>query len=134
MSTAKKLDSFGITIMDGPFCSLMPKGISPDQFILYHVKHSVLETHVGDKNIPWMPIKGFPDLDIIEQSKQFFPILNHMELIDSWITTRIVLPQQEIDDARPTLTIQHGNGIYSLFSGKLTTCVAAAKDLLKLIQ
>ena len=134
LNTQKKMDSLGITIMDGPFCSLMPKGIQPSQFILYHVKHSVLETHVGNKNIPWMPIRGFPDLDIIEQSKQFFPILEHMELIDSWITTRIVLPQQEIDDARPTLTIKHGNGIYSLFSGKLTTCVAAAKELLRLIQ
>lgn len=134
LSTQKQFNSFGITIMDGPFCSLMPKGISPNQFILYHVKHSVLETHVGDKNIPWMPIKGFPDLDILEHSKQFFPLLDDMELIDSWITTRIVLPQQEIDDARPTLTIQHGNSIYSLFSGKLTTCVSAAKDLLKLIQ
>ncbi len=130
MQTTKPVGSFGVTIVDGPFCSLMPRGISPDQFILYHVKHSVIETHVGDRNIAWSPIVGFPDLDIIEQSKLFFPVLNTMQICDSWITTRIVLPRQEIDDARPTLTIDHGDRIYSLFSGKLTTCVSAAKDLL----
>ncbi len=126
----KPVGSFGVTIMDGPFCSLMPRGMSPDQFILYHVKYSVLETHVGDSNIPWSPIVGFPDLNIIEYSKKFFPVLESMKICDSWITTRIVLPKQEVDDARPTLTIDHGNRIYSLFSGKLTTCVSAAKDLL----
>jgi hypothetical protein len=123
-------ESFGVTVMDGPFCSLMPRGLSKEQFILYHVKHSVIETHVGERNIEWSAIKGFPELDIIEQSKAFFPVLNKMKIADSWITTRIVLPQQEVDDARPTFAIDHGDRIYSLFSGKLTTCVSAAKDLL----
>lgn len=130
LQTSRSVGSFGVTIMDGPFCSLMPKGISPDQFILYHVKHSIIETHVGDRNVEWSPIVGFPDLEIIEYSKNFFPILEKMNICDSWITTRIVLPMQEIDDARPTLTIDHGNRIFSLFSGKLTTCVSAAKSLL----
>ncbi len=134
LQISKRIESFGVTIMDGPFCSLMPKGISPDQFILYHVKHSVIETHLGERNTEWSPIVGFPDLGIIEHSKQFFPILESMQICDSWITTRIVLPKQEVDDARPTLTIEHGNRIYSLFSGKLTTCVSAAKDLLGRIK
>lgn len=126
--------SFGVTIMDGPFCSLMPRGTSKEQFILYHVRHSVIETHVGNRNIDWSSIIGFPELDIIEQSKLFFPILDSMKICDSWITTRIVLPQQEVDDARPTFAIDHGDRIYSLFSGKLTTCVSAAKDLLSKIS
>ena len=130
LQISKPVASFGVTIMDGPFCSLMPKGISPDQFILYHVRHSVLQTHVGDRNKPWSPIEGFPDLGIIGYSKEYFPILDKMKICDSWITTRIILPKQEIDDARPTLTIDHGCNIFSLFSGKLTTCVSAAKDLL----
>lgn len=134
LQTKKPLEAFGVTIMDGPFCSLMPKGLSSDQFILYHVKHSVLETHVGTENVPWSPITDFPDLNIIEKSKQYFPILDSMSIYDSWTTTRIVLPKQEIDDARPTLTIVHGDHVYSLFSGKLTTCVSAAKDLLEKIQ
>lgn len=130
LTLSDTVSPFGVTIMDGPFCSLMPRGVSKDQFILYHVKHSVIETHVGDRNVEWSPIEGFPDLDIIERSKIFFPILDKMKICDSWITTRIVLPRQEIDDARPTLILDHGDNIFSLFSGKLTTCVYAAKELL----
>jgi glycine/D-amino acid oxidase-like deaminating enzyme len=131
LQSTKTLQPFGVTIMDGPFCSLMPRGLSREEFLLYHVKYSVLETHIGAKNIPWSPIAGFPELEIMEKSRSYFPVLDSMRIYDAWITTRIVLPTQESDDARPTLTIEHGDHIYSLFSGKLTTCVSAANDLLK---
>lgn len=131
LESSRAINPIGITIMDGPFCSLMPKGTSPHEFILYHVKHSVIQTHIGDQNIEWSPIVDFPDLSIIEHSKSFFPCLDNMKYCDSWITTRIVLPEQEVDDARPTLILDHDNRIFSLFSGKLTTCVSVARELLK---
>ena len=134
LEISRPIKPFGITIMDGPFCSLMPKGTSKDRFILYHVKHSVIQTHKGDQKIEWAPIGDFPELEIIEQSKIFFPILNQMKLCDSWLTTRIVLPEQEADDARPSLILDHEDRIYSLFSGKLTTCVSVARDLLKKLR
>ncbi len=125
---------FGITIMDGPFCSLMPKGFSQGDFILYHVVHSVIEEHIGYHSVDWSPIEGFIELDIIEHSKLYYPILSKMKLKDSWITTRIVLPDQELDDARPTLLIEHQENIYSIFSGKLTTCIDSAYQFLDKIQ
>lgn len=134
LEALEPITPLGITIMDGPFCSLMPKGVSKSQFILYHVKHSVIQTHIGDENIEWEAISDFPDLAIIEQSKRFFPVLDHMKLCDSWITTRIVLPEQEVDDARPTFILDHENRIFSLFSGKVTTCVSVAKELLKKLK
>ena len=33
----------GLTVMDGPFCSIMPKGNTPNQFLLYHAKYSILK-------------------------------------------------------------------------------------------
>jgi glycine/D-amino acid oxidase-like deaminating enzyme len=121
---------FGVTVMDGPFCSLMPKGFNKGHFILYHVTHSVIQEHIGYHSVDWSPIDGFIELDIMEHSKDFYPILNKMKLRDSWITTRIVLPDQEMDDARPTLFLDHGKDIYSIFSGKLTTCVDVANEAL----
>jgi glycine/D-amino acid oxidase-like deaminating enzyme len=121
---------FGVTVMDGPFCSLMPKGFNKNHFILYHVTHSVVQQHVGYHSVDWSPIDGFVELDIIELSKVYYPILEKMKLRDTWITTRIVLPDQEMDDARPTLLINHENDIYTTFSGKLTTCVDVARKLL----
>jgi FAD dependent oxidoreductase len=125
---------FGVTIMDGPFCSLMPKGFQKGAFILYHVVHSVIQQHVGKKKIDWEPINGIVEMDIMEKSTPYYPIIKNMKLIGSWITTRIVLPQQEIDDARPTLLMNNGNNIYSIFSGKLTTCVDAANQITDLVS
>ncbi|HEX7414974.1 MAG TPA: FAD-dependent oxidoreductase [Bacteroidia bacterium] len=125
---------FGITIMDGPFCSLMPKGFEKGRFILYHVVHSVIQQHVGKKSIAWAPINGMVEMEIMEKARHYYPIIEHMKLVDTWITTRIVLPEQEIDDARPTLLMNNGNNLYSIFSGKLTTCVEAAKQITDLVS
>jgi glycine/D-amino acid oxidase-like deaminating enzyme len=125
---------FGVTVMDGPFCSLMPKGFNKNHFILYHVVHSVVQQHVGYHSVDWSPIDGFAELDIMELSKSFFPILEELKLRDSWITSRIVLPDQELDDARPTFMMEHAPQIFSIFSGKLTTCVDAANKVLAEIQ
>lgn len=124
---------FGVTVMDGPFCSIMPKGFNKNHFILYHVTHSVVQQHVGYHSVDWSPIDGFVELDIVELSKSFYPVLDKMKLRDSWITTRIVLPDQELDDARPTKLIKHKENVYSIFSGKLTTCVDAAKSIIDLL-
>ncbi len=134
LKTNYSLPQTGITIMDGPFCSLMPKGFNKEQYILYHVAHSVNQEYIGSKTIDWFPIKGIIENNIIEMSKQYYPILNDMTLIDSWITTRIVLPDHEIDDARPTLVLENKENIFSIFSGKITTCVDAANKLLSLIK
>ena len=32
----------GLTIMDGPFCSIMPRGNRKNEFLLYHPKYSVI--------------------------------------------------------------------------------------------
>lgn len=124
----------GITVMDGPFCSLMPKGFNKGHFILYHVTHSVVQEHIGYHSVDWSPIDGFVEMDIMEHSQAFYPILSNMKLRDSWITTRVVLPDQEMDDSRPTLFLDHGKDIYSIFSGKLTTCVDVAREAFDKLQ
>ena len=134
MRSKSNIKNFGVTIMDGPFCSLMPKGFSDDNFILYHVINSVNQEHIGTSRENWLPIKDIVEKDIIDQCKLYYPILDDMTLVDSWIATRIVLPEQEIDDARPTLVLKNTENIFSLFSGKITTCVDAANRILKLID
>lgn len=125
---------FGVTIMDGPFCSLMPKGFEKNRYILYHVKESVIQQHIGTTKPIWLPIKGFVEDLIINSSKNHFPILNDMSLIDSWVTTRLILPEHEFDDARPTFIEQNDKNVFTIFSGKLTTCVEASKELIKFIE
>ena len=41
---------FGMTIMDGNFCSLIPRGNIDGEFILSHVSESVIETEILNQN------------------------------------------------------------------------------------
>lgn len=125
---------FGITMMDGAFCSLMPKGRERGQFILYHVEHSVLQRETAFSCPSWSPVEGFVELRIMEACQELFPIIKKMRCRDSWITTRVVIPNRDKDDARPTTLLDYGPDIYSVFSGKLTTCVEVARKILTLMR
>lgn len=129
----KKIPMYGVTIMDGPFCSILPRGFVEGEYILSHVKESVLESDKGTKRPRWNVFDGRVEHDIIEACKNHFPILSDMTCIDSWITTKMILPNQEIDDARPTLVLTHQKNIHSVFSGKVTTCVSVANEILSKI-
>lgn len=134
LTAKKKFSPLGITIMDGPFCSIMPKGFEANRYILYHVKDSVNQEIIGDFNFDWMPIVGNPEVNISEKCSYYFPFLKDLEIYDSWITTRIVLPEQEMEDSRPTLVIKNSENIFTIFSGKLITCVSAAYSLLEKLK
>ena len=49
-------------------------------------------------------------------------------------TVRTVLVDREHDDARPTIVKHEGDGVYTLFSGKVDTCVDAANILIKKLK
>ena len=46
-------------------------------------------------------------------------------------TFRTVLPNREYDDSRPTIVEQTSALNFSLFSGKIGTCVEAAETLIE---
>ena len=49
-------------------------------------------------------------------------------------TFRTVLPNRDRDDARPTLVEKSNDKTFTIFSGKIGTCVSAADELLECIQ
>ena len=49
-------------------------------------------------------------------------------------TFRTVLPNKDNDDARPTLVEKIDDKMFNLFSGKIGTCVDAAKEVMKKIK
>ena len=49
-------------------------------------------------------------------------------------TIRTVLANRDFDDARPTLVNQIDEKTYTIFSGKIGTCVDAALELNQLIS
>ena len=67
---------------------------------------------------------------------KFFIDIDKAEHIGSMFTFRAVLPNRDHDDARPTLINREDsdNRIFTLFSGKIGTCVDAAIGVLNKIK
>ena len=70
----------------------------------------------------------------IETGKKFFDRFEELEHVGSMFTIRTVLKDRDHDDARPTLVDKHGNKMYTLFSGKIDTCVDASNNLIRRIK
>jgi len=133
-----------IVVMDGPFMCIDPLGNS-DLHVMGNVVHAIHHTNIGHK--PAVP-NGYENLlnkgvirnpsitnidKFIESARKYFPDIDKAEHIGSMYTIRTVLPYKEKDDARPTLVEWIGDNRLMVFSGKICTCVSAAKSVLKSI-
>ena len=134
-----------IVVMDGPFMCLDPYGTT-DYHVLGNVVHAIHETNIGtapiikNKKLSNYINKGIiyqPDITnidkFIETGERFFDDFSNLEHIGSMFTVRAVLKDREHDDARPTLVEKHGDNMFTLFSGKIDTCVDASNELIKMI-
>ena len=132
-----------IVIMDGPFMCLDPLG---DRHVLGNVVHAIHETNIGyepmvsDRLKPYLNrgvIENPPITNIdgfIESGKKYFKDFEKLEHIGSMFTIRTVLKDRDYDDARPTLVRQEGHNIYTIFSGKIDTCVDASNELINRVK
>lgn len=129
------VDKIGITIMDGQYCSILPKGFDEGKYLLYNVKHSVIK-QTEDYFIPidWgnetdNEINSHID-KIYDESSKYFNFLNNSNRLGYWRTYR-ALPINDDDERLSTLFINDINGkkIISVLSGKITTCISTANKI-----
>ena len=143
----------GVTIMDGKFCSIMPKGFSYGKFLLYHAKESIIyETE--NETIPdkWLYGKRLINNQFIKDniydrivarqhinkiltaSQQYFRFLKDSTVVDYWQTVR-ALPINNNDERLSIFEVaEKGNQkIISVLSGKISTCLLIANNISKLV-
>ncbi len=131
--------AFGLTVMDGPFCSVMPKGKVKNEFLLYNVKESVIQSNLAldnpgfDKKMNTPSDKKHEQI-IYNQSSLFMPFLNEVEFVGYNKTTRVVY--ENSDDARLTelFTYPEVKNYFTVLSGKVTTCIQAALEIKHILQ
>jgi D-amino-acid oxidase len=134
-----------VVVMDGPFMCLDP--YKSDLHVLGHVKHAIHSTNVGDypmvlnKDIVGYLNNGVisnPKITkiqkFIEAGKEFFEDFDKLEHVGSMFTVRTVLSHRDYDDARPTLVVKESDKVFTIFSGKIGTCVKAANQLVQKIK
>ena len=64
----------------------------------------------------------------------YFPEIHLAKHMGSMFTIRVVPPRVENTDARPTIVKKISENVISMFSGKITTCVDAAKEVEEIIK
>tara|TARA_Y100000588_G_scaffold365731_1_gene430723 strand:- start:39 stop:968 length:930 start_codon:yes stop_codon:yes gene_type:complete len=134
-----------VVVMDGPFMCLDP--YKDGYHVLGHVEHAIHSTNVGhypmvlNKYIAAYINTGIvhePHVTkinkFIEAGMEFFEDFDKLEHIGSMFTIRTVLPYRDEDDARPTIVNQVAHNVYTIFSGKIGTCVEAANKLVERLK
>jgi len=129
----------GITMMDGPFFTILPHG-KTGAFLLYHVVHSVLESAItAEAPAAWR--QPIPQADreaafarIRDAATEFVPALASVRLEGFLEGPRVVLPHMDMTDARPSIVRSPEPGYVSVLSGKVDHCVEAADAVVSLLS
>ena len=128
----------GITIMDGPFMTILPFGQS-SQFLLYHVEHTVIAREVGEHlDRRWLDPERSPvaRLDrnafldsIFDTCCTFVPSLKSAEPVAFLQGPRVVLTNSDETDARPSIVESPEPGYITVFAGKIDHCIWVADEV-----
>lgn len=135
----EKFENKSCIVLDGPFINIEPFS-DTGYHHLGHVVHGERHSNVGETPelgdldpsllnaglIEDPPSSRFQES--VEGGLEFFPNLDEAEYVGSKFTIRTVLPDVEDTDARPTIVDREGN-VFSVFSGKMSTCVVAANKV-----
>jgi glycine/D-amino acid oxidase-like deaminating enzyme len=128
----------GITIMDGPFVTLLPYGRTGD-FLLYSVEHTVVAREIATQmQTSWIrpetsPLSGVDKMKLGEQTlklaSRFLPVLREATIKGFLEGPRIVLARRESTDARPSIINKFGDGYFTVFAGKIDHCMWVADEI-----
>ncbi|TBW09736.1 FAD-binding oxidoreductase [Azotobacter chroococcum subsp. isscasi] len=125
MQMPSELQGLGITVMDGPFFSIMPfpaRGLHT----LSHVRYTP-HLHWSDRQgiDPYLKLKQYECLTRVDRmlrdTGRYIPSVLGARHIDSLFEVKTVLMKNEADDGRPILFERHPElpGCYSVLGGKI---------------
>ena len=120
-----ELNDLGITVMDGPFFSMMPFP-SRGLHTLSHVRYTP-HLHWNDKRgvDPYAQLARYEQASRVDRMmrdvSRYMPAIMDARYVDSLFEVKTVLSKNEVDDGRPILFEKHAAlpGCYSVLGGKI---------------
>jgi glycine/D-amino acid oxidase-like deaminating enzyme len=103
------LGGAAVTVMDGPFFSLMPYPSRPGLFTLSHVRYT---PHCNWRDEPGRPpmdaarVAGEPATrftHMVRDAERYLPAMRDTKYVESLFETKTLMPRSEQDDSRPIL-------------------------------
>lgn len=119
------LAGLGVTVMDGPFFSMMPfpaRGLHTLSHVRY-TPHFSWQDEVG--NDPYQKLREYERDSRVERMLRdvgrYMPAIRDAKHVDSLFEVKTILQKNEGDDGRPILFEQHAElpGCYSVLGGKI---------------
>lgn len=137
------LPKIGVTIMDGPFMTILPYGRS-DSFLLYNVVQSVVASEVSElMPSEWLMPETAPFQTVdkvglfermVERCSEYLPALKDAELIGFLEGPRMVLAKRDSSDARPSIINRYSESYISVFAGKIDHSLWVADEVGSLLK
>lgn len=125
MQMPPALEHLGVTVMDGPFFSMMPfpaKGLHT----LSHVRYTPhLYWNDSDAIDPYQKLAQYECASRVDRMvrdvTRYLPTMSEAQYVESLFEIKTVLTKNEGDDARPILFKKHLElpGCYSILGGKI---------------
>jgi glycine/D-amino acid oxidase-like deaminating enzyme len=122
-----ELRNVGVTVMDGPFFSMMPYPSRPGLCTLSHVRYT--------PHTSWHDAPGSPPLDsdtlrgayatrfphMVRDAARFLPAIAGARYVESLFEVKGIMPRSEQDDSRPILFRESAElpGFFSVLGAKI---------------
>jgi glycine/D-amino acid oxidase-like deaminating enzyme len=123
-----------LTIMDGPFMSIMPYGGHKNQFLVYDVVNSTAdekEAYLYDDSI----IHRSNWEKMVEKGKKFFPFMHKLKYAGSLWGARPIPIDNKVQSRKTRLKkYESSPGFYSILEGKFISAPLIANELKDLIK
>lgn len=125
MRAPRRLEGLGVTVMDGPFFSMMPfpaRGLHTLSHVRY-TPHLAWEDRKGVD--PYQKLHDYPMATRVDRMvrdvARYMPAVQDARYVDSLVEVKTVLVKSEGDDGRPILFEKHAElpGCYSVLGGKI---------------
>jgi glycine/D-amino acid oxidase-like deaminating enzyme len=119
------LRGLAVTVMDGPFFSIMPfpaRGLHTLSHVRYTPHLHWLDEPGTD---PYQKLADYPRVSRVDRmlrdARRYLPALSGAEPVESFYEVKTVLTKSESDDGRPILFERHAElpGCYSVLGGKI---------------
>lgn len=124
----EELRRFGVTVMDGPFFSLMPYPSIPNASTFSHVRYtqrrsniSSAESHNLDKDLLSLRSSEDSHFEYMKRdAARYIPSIKNLKQVGQIFETKTLLSSSVREDSRPILFIKHRlANAYSILGGKI---------------
>ena len=124
-----------LTVMDGPFITILPNIGTKDEYLVYDVINSVVTREKGFLySRPDKIQSRWPEM--LSHGVKYFPFMNELVYKRSNVASRPILVETDHNNDRQTKIKAHDckKGFYSILEGKFISAPLIAENLIEEIQ